>query len=178
MEDEIKPTKPLLFGAQTLSADQLRTLRESERENDSSYVPVYAEIRAENEHRVRKGEKPTVIPNLRWIRDQNPTGGTVDYRERLTEQTLGYDAVDLETLKDLGFGMPPSASIDPNGAIRRMDTVLAVVSPELHAENVSHAERKALEARSRGAPEGIDVHENHTGKDQNAFGQSAGPQPK
>ena len=140
-------SKPLLFGDTGLTSEQADHNREMMKRWDSSYVPGYSEKKHENEILVAKGRKPVPIPRLQWIRVVGTHGEDVGTAEMIEWYHLGYQFATKEDMDSMGFGMPPGASIDAAGRIRRIDSALAFVDEERAEANRAYAQKVAAEAR-------------------------------
>lgn len=119
--------KPLLTGDAALTYGQIEKMREQRARWDDSYVPGYSEKSRENQLRINRGEDPVPMPRLQWIRIRNVNNEDVGMPERVNWHMLGYQLCTKEDLEKHGWGMPPAATIDVNGNIRRLDQALAIV---------------------------------------------------
>ena len=135
-------SKPLLFGDTTLDADRIEEIRALDYVWDRSYVPGYGELRRENEHRVKRGEKPLPCPRLQWIRLNQLDGREVGDRDMLEWAMNGYRFMDQTELEQFGFRLPPTGYVDAQGRIRREDLALAFVDEEQARKN---KERRAVQ---------------------------------
>lgn len=156
------PRKPLLFGENPFEDLRVDGMDLPDTV-DASYVPGYSDVRRLNELRRVKGEP--LLPQkgrAQWVRITRKSGDFVNESdEGMTEwMRLGYRACGLDDLQRLGWGMPPAATVGPDGLIRRGDAALFFVDADRADENraIRRAELKA-EAEQEMAISNPEVHE-------------------
>jgi hypothetical protein len=131
-------------------------------DRDLTYVPGFSDMRRARDLElaaVASGKKlrheANIAPlpvNVRWTRTRN-TRGEPDGRKQIAAGNDGYRAVNkaqigkVDWLKEL----PPGAVIDPDGSIRKGDTVLMVADGETAKRN---AARKAVATQRMSADVG------------------------
>lgn len=126
------PDKPTLF-ANPFDDERMDDMELAESLWDMSYVPVYSELRRENDIRASKGEQLHPIPKLLWVRVSKPDGSQVQQSDEgmIEVFRLGFRACGVGDLKNYGFGMPPTGYVGPDGLIRRgVDLALFIVGEE------------------------------------------------
>lgn len=147
---DAKPRKPLVFVDNPFDDERMDAAEGFEGEWDNSYVPGYSEARRENELREARGEKRVPLPKLYWARVSKGDGSFLGESDEGMMQTLqlGYKATGQDDLESMGFGMPPQASVDENGLIRRGDSALFHVSED-RAKRNRERKRKRQDRRSK-----------------------------
>lgn len=157
------PRKPLIWADDPLENDRYDDLS-FRGARDASYVPGYSEKRTENEIRVRDGKPSLPIPRLQWVRGSNRAGEDVSIADEgmMEWRRLGYRACGLDDLESMGFGMPPTAHVGPDGTIRRQDLILFFVDEKRAQRNrireASLREEHRGESESPSAPDGLEVY--------------------
>ena len=131
-------TKPPTTAAEkhhnTGEAERVRTSVEPPEGGwDSSYVPEYSDHKHMNEELRKQGKKPVDLPaNLCWV--------PKSFRGMMPYDRKGYTVIDdvnqetgvSDLLQKHGWGMPPAATITPEGRIEKDDSYLAYVDAERH----------------------------------------------
>lgn len=153
VEDGI-PRKPTLF-ANPFDDERLDDMEYADIHWDASYVPVYSDMKRQNDIRVSEGKAPLPIPRLYWGRVNRPDGSQVQGSDEgmIELFRLGYRACGIEDLENAGFKMPPTAHVGADGLIRRgVDLALFIVGAE-RAERNRARQRALTRAASEGVPE-------------------------
>lgn len=134
-------------------------------DGDLTYVPGFSEMRRERDtlmadvasgKRQRHEVKLKPLPvNLRWTRTHTPKGSP-DGRKQLTTGNAGYSVVNKSEVgkHDWLQALPPGATIDPDGAIRKGDCILMVCDGKTAAQNAARkriATQRMSEAASADA---------------------------
>lgn len=135
--DQGVPRKPLLFADTFFDDDRIDDIELSDARYDAAYVPGYSEAKRENEIRAAQG-KPTVpLPRLQWVRVARTNGRMLTESDEgmVNWLKLGYRACGLQDLESHGWGRPPTASVGPDGLIRRGDLALFIVGTERAERN-------------------------------------------
>jgi|SRR3990167_7019872 len=138
------PRKPLIFAENPFDSERLDDIENRDAKWDASYVPGYSEAKADNETRAGKRQKAIPIPKLVWLRTQNTAGRDLSASgdiQLLNYMREGYQAMGLDDLDRYGYKLPPTATITPDGLIRRGDTALFFVDENRAARNL--AKRRA-----------------------------------
>jgi hypothetical protein len=120
--------------------------------NDLTYVPGFSDMRRARDLElaaVASGQKPkheaklTPLPvNVRWTRSTTPKGAP-DGRKQISTANLGYRTANKDQIgkTDWLTALPPGATIEADGSIRKGDTILMVTDGKTAARN---AARKAV----------------------------------
>lgn len=161
MAEDLKPTviegysdvprKPLLFADNPFFDERLDDLEFSGTNWDASYVPIYSDLKRENDIRISQGKKPLPMPRLYWGRVNKPDGSQIQGSDEGMLQLfqLGYKACGIEDLENAGFKMPPTAHVGADGLIRRgVDLALFIVDAERADRN--RARQRALNEEYKG----------------------------
>ena len=143
------PRKPLLFADSYFDDDRIDDmLAAEERGEDPSYIGGYSEMKRDNEIRASKGQKRIPHARYQWVRCSRRNGTTVsEADEQMMEyRKLGYRAAGVEDLENdpVVKGLPPAATVGPDGLIRRGDLALFVVGDK-RAERNREVQRVANE---------------------------------
>lgn len=121
-------------------------------DRDLTYVPGFSDMRRSRDLEiaaVASGKKlrheAKIIPlpvNCRWTRTRNMKGDP-DGRKQIAAGNDGYTAVNKSQIgkQDWLTALPPGATIDPDGSIRKGDTILMVADGKTAQRN---AARKAV----------------------------------
>ena len=132
--------------------DRLRTSVEPPEGGwDSSYVPEYSDHRHMNVQLCKQGKNPVELPaHLCWVPKM--------YRGMMPYDRKGYKVIEdanpetrtSDLLQKHGWGMPPAATITPEGRIEKDDSYLAYVDGERYKKEVEKdlAHRKYMEGAS------------------------------
>lgn len=131
------PKKPLLFADTYFDDERIDDLERVDTRYDASYVPGYSEAKRDNEIRASKGYETVPLPRLQWVRVARSNGriATESDEGMVNFLKLGYRACGLQDLENNGWGMPPSASVGPDGLVRRGDLALFIVGTERAERN-------------------------------------------
>jgi len=146
------PRKPLVFETNPFDDERLDDVEYASAYYDASYVPGYSEKKAENERRAMEGKPLIPLPRLQWVRIARKGGRMVTSADEgmIEWQKLGYRACGLDDLESHSFGMPPTASVGPDGLIRRGgDLALFIVGAERADRNRIRQKRINEEFSSR-----------------------------
>lgn len=145
--------KPLVDAVAVTEFGGIEDLAEfrDEAQHDYTYVPGFSDLRRQRDRELgevvageRKAANVSTLPvNLRWVRDTGSYGKTGSARMQ------GYQAVtkaDLDAKPPWLTGMPPGATMGPDGTIRTAagDLVLMKTTRERAAKNVIRKQRAAL----------------------------------
>jgi hypothetical protein len=135
--------KPLLF-SNPFDDERLDDIENAEALWDAAYVPIYSELKQQNEIRVKNGETPLELPKLLWVRVNRPDGSAVQQTDdsMMNIYRLGFKPCGADDLESMGFGRPPTSSIGADGLIRRgVDLALFYVDSERAQRNRERQER-------------------------------------
>lgn len=125
-------------------------------DRDLTYVPGFSDMRRKRDLTladVASGKLPrheaklAPLPvNVRWTRTHTIKGAP-DGRKQIANGNLGYAAVNKDQIGKVPWltELPPGATIDADGSIRKGDTILMVADAKNAARNV--ARRQAQTAR-------------------------------
>lgn len=150
------PKKPLLFADSMFDDERTDAFESMNLSWDPSYVPGYSEARRANEQREARGEAMIPIPRLLWVRVAHTDGRMVSATNEgmLNYLKLGYRACGLSDLEAQGWGKPPTATVGPDGLIRRGDLALFIVGEERAERNRAALKRLNAEVVENDEPEG------------------------
>lgn len=124
-------------------------------DRDMTYVPGFSDMRRARDLElaaVASGQKgkheAKILPlpvNLRWTR-VSTVQGEPDGRKQIAAGNLGYRAVHKDQVgkADWLTALPAGATVDPDGSIRKGDTILMVADGKTAARN---AARKAAQTQ-------------------------------
>lgn len=117
-------------------------------DRDLTYVPGFSDMRrtrdlafADIASGKRQRHEVEVAPlpvNCRWTRTTT-VKGEPDGRKQIASGNLGYTAVNKTQIGKVPWltALPPGATIDPDGAIRKGDTILMVTDAKNAGRNVA-----------------------------------------
>jgi hypothetical protein len=127
-------------------------------DRDLTYVPGFSDMRRARDltlAAVASGKTPrheaklTPLPvNCRWTRTSN-TKGEPDGRKQIASGNLGYRAVNKDQIGKVPWltALPPGATLDADGSIRKGDTILMVTDAANAGRNVA---RRAAQTQRLG----------------------------
>ncbi len=125
-------------------------------DRDLTYVPGFSDMRRARDlgladiasgKRLRHEVELTPLPvNCRWTRTTTIKGDP-DGRKQIASGNLGYRAVNKDQIGKVPWltALPAGATVDPDGSIRKGDTVLMVADGKTAGRNI--ARRQAATAR-------------------------------
>lgn len=126
-------------------------------DRDATYVPGFSDMRRARDleiaavasgRKLRHEANIESLPvNLRWTRTHRVANGQPDGRKQIASGGMGYRAVNKTQIGKEPWltALPPGATIDADGSIRKGDTVLMVADAKNAARNV--ARRQAATAQ-------------------------------